>query len=196
MPLSFWLPASIFPKRADFPYIRLRRLFARQWQVHINWHSRTYRTADSRFSWVSNTLFFIAELTLDDPECVLHFTAHRGLAVLNISFTADCIIRNMRLLLKTAVNAVVNAAACVISRAFAAVTVMICTTRYRHPHQCGMSFRTASVIKSMTVNFRIASLSYMASSVSWADRLNQIWSRYIRSIFSIPMGGRPRFSFG
>ena len=52
--------------------------------------------------------FLIAELTLDNPERVLNFAAHRGFAVLNITLPVDCVVRYMRQLSGTAVNAVVN----------------------------------------------------------------------------------------
>ena len=55
--------------------------------------ARAYRLAQaniaySRFSFFFNPRYtvFIAELTLNNSKCVLHLTAHRGLAVLNISF--------------------------------------------------------------------------------------------------------------
>ena len=49
-----------------------------------------------------------------------------------------------------------------------------------------------SFTKLIPVNLRIAKLSQIASSVAGLERLNQICSRYICSIFSIPIGGRPR----
>ena len=44
-------------KRADCPYIRLWRVFARRWQERTNWHRRTWLTTDSRFSSVRDTRF-------------------------------------------------------------------------------------------------------------------------------------------
>ena len=41
---------SIFLKRADRPYIRLWKVFSRRLQGRTNWHKRTLRTDDSRFS--------------------------------------------------------------------------------------------------------------------------------------------------
>lgn len=52
--------------------------------------------------------FPISKLTLNNSKCVLYLTAHRGLAVLNISLPVDCIIRNVRQFPGTAVNTVVN----------------------------------------------------------------------------------------
>ena len=39
------------------PCIRLRRVFARLWQAHTNWHKRTWRTVGSRFSSDHDTRF-------------------------------------------------------------------------------------------------------------------------------------------
>ena len=49
--------------------------------------------------------FLVAELALDDPKRVLYLAAYRGFAVFNIPFPVDCVIRNMRQLAGSAVNA-------------------------------------------------------------------------------------------
>lgn len=46
-----------FLKRADYPYLRLWKVFVRRLQGRINWHRRTWRTADSRFSSARDTPF-------------------------------------------------------------------------------------------------------------------------------------------
>ena len=79
--------------------------------------ARAYKLAQanmaySRFSFfIESTIhrFLIAKLTLDDPKRVFHLTAHRGLAVLNISFPVNGVVRNMWQLSGAAVDAVVNA---------------------------------------------------------------------------------------
>ena len=54
--------------------------------------------------------FPVVKLTFDDPECVLHLTAHRGFTIFDISFPIDGIVGNPGQLAGTTVNAVVNAA--------------------------------------------------------------------------------------
>ena len=44
-------------KKADYPRLRLRKVFDRQSQGHTDWHRRTWRTAGSRFSSILDTLF-------------------------------------------------------------------------------------------------------------------------------------------
>ena len=39
--------------------------------------------------------FPVAELTLDDPECVLYFAAHRGFAVFHAAFPVDGVVANL-----------------------------------------------------------------------------------------------------
>ena len=51
----FFCPISW--KRADCPYIRLWKVFARRWQERTNWHRQTSHTADSHFSSVRDMLF-------------------------------------------------------------------------------------------------------------------------------------------
>ena len=36
--------------------------------------------------------FLVAELTLDDPERVLYFAAHRGFAVFNVAFSVNSVV--------------------------------------------------------------------------------------------------------
>ena len=52
--------------------------------------------------------FLVAKLTLDDPECVLYFTAHRGFAVFNVAFPVDGVVANLGKTARTAVDAEVN----------------------------------------------------------------------------------------
>ena len=48
--------------------------------------------------------FLIAELTLDDPKCVLYLTAHRGLAVLNVAFPVNSVVTDPGKTPEAAVN--------------------------------------------------------------------------------------------
>ena len=52
--------------------------------------------------------FLVAELTLDDPERVLYFAAHRGFAVFNIPFPVDCIVADLGETAGAAVNTEIN----------------------------------------------------------------------------------------
>ena len=69
--------------------------------------------------------FLITELTLDDPERVLYFAAHRGFAVFNITLPVNRVVTDPGKTAGAAVNSVVSSG-------------------------------TASVMKSMPVNFRTA----------------------------------------
>ena len=52
--------------------------------------------------------FFVAELTLDDPECVLYFAAHRGFAVFNITLPVNRVVADPWKTAGAAVNAEIN----------------------------------------------------------------------------------------
>lgn len=52
--------------------------------------------------------FLVAELALDDSECVLHFAPNRGFAIFNVSFPVDGVVRYMRQFARTAVDAKIN----------------------------------------------------------------------------------------
>lgn len=52
--------------------------------------------------------FPVAELTLDDPECVLYFAAHRGFAVFNITLPVNRVVADPGKTAGAAVNAEIN----------------------------------------------------------------------------------------
>ena len=52
--------------------------------------------------------FPVAELTLDDPEHVLNFAAHRGLAVFDITLPVNRVVTDPGKTAGTAVNAEIN----------------------------------------------------------------------------------------
>ena len=52
--------------------------------------------------------FPVAELTLDDPECVLYFAAHRGFAVFNITLPVNRVVADPGKSAGAAVNAEIN----------------------------------------------------------------------------------------
>ena len=52
--------------------------------------------------------FPVAELTLDDPECMLHFAAHRGFTILNIPFLVDSVVTGLGKTAGTAFDAEIN----------------------------------------------------------------------------------------
>ena len=52
--------------------------------------------------------FPVAELTLDDPECVLYFAAHRGFAVFNITLPVNRVVTDPGKTAGAAVNAEIN----------------------------------------------------------------------------------------
>ena len=52
--------------------------------------------------------FPVAELTLDDPERVLYFAAHRGLAVFDITLPVNRVVTDPGKTAGTAVNAEIN----------------------------------------------------------------------------------------
>src|SRR5262249_31650433 len=62
--------------------------------------------------------------------------------------------------------------------------------------QTVVSSGTGSRPRSMPTNARIVGESYSASSTAGAERLNQCWRKYIRSMRSRPTGGRPFPGFG
>ena len=52
--------------------------------------------------------FLITELTLDDPERVLYFAAHRGFAVFNITLPVNRVVADLGKAAGAAVNAEIN----------------------------------------------------------------------------------------
>ena len=52
--------------------------------------------------------FLITELTLDDPERVLYFAAHRGFAVFNITLPVNRVVADPGKTAGAAVNAEIN----------------------------------------------------------------------------------------
>ena len=52
--------------------------------------------------------FLVTELTLDDPERVLYFAAHRGFAVFNITLPVNRVVADPRKTAGAAVNAEIN----------------------------------------------------------------------------------------
>lgn len=52
--------------------------------------------------------FPVAELTLDDPECVLYFAAHRGFAVFNIMLPVNRVVADPGRTAGVAVNTEIN----------------------------------------------------------------------------------------
>ena len=52
--------------------------------------------------------FPVAELTLDDPERVLYFAAHRGFAVFNITLPVNCVVADPGKTAGAAVNTEIN----------------------------------------------------------------------------------------
>src|SRR5215831_10223492 len=62
--------------------------------------------------------------------------------------------------------------------------------RWRNLHTV-VSSGTGSRPRSMPAKARIVRESYSASSTPGSERLNQCWRKYIRSMRSRPMGGRP-----
>ena len=64
--------------------------------------------------------FLVVELTLYDPKCVFNLTSHRGLAVFNVSFPVNCVVRYMRQLYSMSVNV-----SCVISCTTIALMVLL-----------------------------------------------------------------------
>ena len=52
--------------------------------------------------------FLVAELTLDDPERVLYFAAHRGFAVFNITLPVNRVVTDPGKTAGAAVNAEIN----------------------------------------------------------------------------------------
>ena len=52
--------------------------------------------------------FLVAKLTLDDPERVLYFAAHRGFAVFNITLPVNRVVADPGKTAGAAVNAVIN----------------------------------------------------------------------------------------
>lgn len=105
---STFLP--FFPKKGRLPLCQVVESFRPA--IASAYKLAQANMAYSRFSFFFNpryTVFFITELTLDDPKCVLYLTAHRGLAVLNISFPVNRVVGYMGQLSGAAVNAVVYA---------------------------------------------------------------------------------------
>ena len=52
--------------------------------------------------------FLVAELTLDDPERVLYFAAHRGFAVFNITLPVNRVVTDPGKSARAAVNTEIN----------------------------------------------------------------------------------------
>ena len=52
--------------------------------------------------------FLVAELTLDDPERVLYFAAHRGFAVFNITLPVNRVVTDTGKTAGAAVNTEIN----------------------------------------------------------------------------------------
>lgn len=77
-----------FLKRADYPYIRLWEVFARQSQANIDWHRRTWHTSDSHSSSTRDIPFSCSQTDTTLPSFVWCISGSRALSAFLVELGA------------------------------------------------------------------------------------------------------------
>ena len=81
-------------KRADFPYIRLWKVFLRRWPERINWHKWTWHTDGSRSSSTHDIPFSCTQT--DTWWSGMRALLYRKFAVFHAAFPVDGVVANLK----------------------------------------------------------------------------------------------------